>query len=113
MASIVAFRYTEKYKPLLGGTEIPVNQMNFNDEIHAYSNLYKGYTTVAFCGMKKWGDNEYTLYYYVKWFATEEIRLSWDDNCYVIYDGVKYTTVEKLYAALENKKNLAILDTYL
>lgn len=37
----------------------------------------------------------------------------WDDNCYVIYDGVKYTTVEKLYAAIENKKNLAILDTYL
>lgn len=90
MASIVAFRYTEKYKPLLGGKEIPVSQMNFNDEIHAYSNLYKGYTTVAFCGMKKW-----------------------DDNCYVIYDGVKYTTVEKLYAAIENKKNLAILDTYL
>ena len=27
MASIVAFRYTEKYKPLLGGKEIPVSQM--------------------------------------------------------------------------------------
>lgn len=113
MANIVAFRYTETYQPLLGGTAIPVKRINFSDEMHVYSNLYKGYTTVLFCGIKKWDDAEFTLYYYVKWYATEDLRLSWDDNCYVIYDGVKYTTVEKLYAAIENRKNLAILDNYL
>lgn len=109
---ILSFRYSEKYYTLLD-TEVSLKYMNVTDELHVYSALYKGYTTVLFCGIKKWDNEGYTIYYNMKYNATEDLRLYWDNNCYIVYEGKKYTSLEKLYAALENKKNLAILDNYL
>ena len=109
---MIAFKYTELYKTLLD-KQIPIKYMNIKDEVHAYSHLYKGHTSVLFCGMKKWDNDDFTIYYYMRNNVTEDLRLSWDNNCYVVYEGVKYDNIDKLYASLENKKTLAILDNYL